>query len=302
MDHCNFMNVKQVADYIHLNEKKVYSLVNEGEIPATKVTGKWMFPRELIDRWLLDSSHGGLLTDRLCISGGDDPLLYRTVLRFAQNTGSRAMISYTPTGTRQGLDLMQVRRTDASAMRWGPESESSLRHPALLSQYGLNASWVLIHAFKREQGVMIAPPVARYTHQTEDLFDPQFRWAMRQPGSGGQRFLLEVLAHYNLSSSDLRRDQHNDIIMYSEREAAAAISMDLADVAPGSRATATEFGLSFISLGWESFDLVLSKTIWFRHLFQALIKEMKSPLTLKLAKELEGYDLSTCGELRWGQE
>ena len=32
-----FMSVKQIAEYLHLNEKKVYALVNEGKIPATKV-------------------------------------------------------------------------------------------------------------------------------------------------------------------------------------------------------------------------------------------------------------------------
>ena len=47
-----FMSVKQVAEYLHLNEKKVYALVNDGSIPATKVTGKWMFPRELVDHWI----------------------------------------------------------------------------------------------------------------------------------------------------------------------------------------------------------------------------------------------------------
>ncbi|MBG7601911.1 MAG: helix-turn-helix domain-containing protein, partial [Gammaproteobacteria bacterium] len=92
----NFMNVKQVAAYLHLNEKKIYTLVNDGRIPATKVTGKWMFPRELVDRWVLDSSHGGLLTDRLVIAGSDDPLLYRIIMQFSRDSGSHALISYTP--------------------------------------------------------------------------------------------------------------------------------------------------------------------------------------------------------------
>ena len=95
-----FMSVKQVADYLNLNEKKIYALVNEGNIPATKVTGKWMFPRELVDRWMLDSTHGGLLADRLIIGGSDDPLLYRIVLQSAQDSGARALISYIPAGIR----------------------------------------------------------------------------------------------------------------------------------------------------------------------------------------------------------
>ena len=52
-DAPRFMNVRQVARYLQLNEKKVYALVNEGRIPATRLTGKWLFPRDLVDQWLL---------------------------------------------------------------------------------------------------------------------------------------------------------------------------------------------------------------------------------------------------------
>ena len=107
-----FMSVKQVAAYLQLNEKKIYALVNEGKIPATKVTGKWMFPRELIDRWIMDSAHGGLLTDRLVIAGSDDPLLYRAVTAFARDVDAMAQVSYTPTGTRLGLELLQRVKAD----------------------------------------------------------------------------------------------------------------------------------------------------------------------------------------------
>ena len=51
--------------------------------------------------------------------------------------------------------------------------------------------------------------------------------------------------------------------------------MDLADIAPGTRSIANEFGLGFISLGWESFDLALPRNIWFRHLFQECINDTK---------------------------
>ncbi|MDH3916154.1 MAG: helix-turn-helix domain-containing protein, partial [Chromatiales bacterium] len=78
-----FMTVKQAARYLQVNEKKVYALVGEGKIPASKVTGKWLFPRDLIDQWILESSHGGLLTDRMLIAGSDDPLLYRAIMQVA---------------------------------------------------------------------------------------------------------------------------------------------------------------------------------------------------------------------------
>ncbi len=293
-----FMNVKQVADYLHLNEKKVYALVNEGQIPATKITGKWMFPRELIDRWMLDSTHGGLLTDRLILGGSDDPLLYRLILQFAQDTKARALISYTPTGTRLGLDLLHAHRIDACCLHWGPQAESHTRHPALLSQYAQSHNWVLIRAFRREQGLMLNPRLASITHRPEDLFDPQFRWALRQAGAGAQRFLVEILGQHGLNSSSLK----SEVTALSEREAAASIVMDQADVAPGARAIATEFGLGFIPFGWESFDIALPRSIWFRRLFQDLLSRLRSAHCQQLAEGLTGYDLSNSGELLWGDE
>jgi putative molybdopterin biosynthesis protein len=293
-----FMSVHQVADYLHLNEKKIYTLVNEGKIPATKVTGKWMFPRELVDQWILDSSHGGLLTDRLIIAGSDDPLLYRLILEFAQNTGSHALISYSPTGTRLGLDLLQSHRVDACGIHWGPQEESNTRHPALLKQFSQHRSWVLIRAFKREQGLMVSPSVFQKTRDPESLFDTQFLWAQRQPGAGAQRYLLEVLSTHGLNADKL----NTALTALSEREAAAAISMGLADIAPGARSAAREYGLEFIPFGWEAFDFTLPRSIWFRRLFQDLIARLKSASCHKLAESLTGYDLSDSGELVWGHD
>jgi len=293
-----FMSVKQVAEYLHLNEKKVYSLVNEGKIPATKITGKWMFPRELVDRWMLDSAHGGLLTDRLILGGSDDPLLYRLIMQFAQDTNAHALISYSPTGTRLGLELMQAQRIDACCLHWGPNSESATRHPALLSQYSHHHKWVLIRAFRREQGLMVNPRILNYTHDPRDLFDRQFRWTLRQSGAGAQRFLLEILGQHGLNASAL----NSESMALSEREAAASIVLDQADVAPGAHAIATEFGLGFIPFGWESFDIALPRAIWFRRLFQDLLGRLKSVTSQQIADTLKGYDLNDTGELLWGDD
>ena len=293
-----FMSVKQVAEYLHLNEKKVYSLVSEGKIPATKVTGKWMFPRELVDRWMLNSAHGGLLTDRLIIAGSDDPLLYRVILEFAQETGPHALISYTPTGTRLGLDLLQSNRVDACGIHWGPNDESHTRHPALLRQYTQYRNWVLIRAFRREQGLMVSASVIHKTSNTEDLFDQRFRWTVRQNGAGTQRFLMELLGRYGI-----KRDFLNSVATaLSEREAAAEIAMGHSDVAPGARSAATEYGLGFIPFGWESFDLALPRAILFRRLFQSLLDRLQTRPCRAIAKKLTGYDLNHTGKLVWGDE
>ena len=293
-----FMSVKQVAEYLHLNEKKIYALVNDGHIPATKVTGKWMFPRELIDRWMHNSAHGGLLTDRLIIAGSDDPLLYRIIQKFAQKTGNHALISYTPTGTQLGLDLLQTNRVDVCAIHWGPDKESHLRHPALLKQHSQFRQWVLIRAFQREQGLIIQPSLKQKVSDIDELFSPEYRWVSRQNGSGAHRFLLEILSQYNKSFDLLNCHAH----AFSEREAAAEIAMGHADISAGARSAAVEYGLEFIPYGWESFDLALPRSIWFRRLFQDLINQLKSSSSHHLTEKLSGYDLSESGKLVWGED
>ncbi len=293
-----FMSVHQVAEYLHLNEKKIYALVSEGGIPATKVTGKWMFPRELVDRWVLDSTHGGLLNDRLLIAGSDDPLLYRLINEYAQDVEDRALISYTATGTRLGLDLLQARRVDACAIHWGPMGESNTRHPALLRQYSRHPEWVLIRLFRREQGLIVSPRIVPQIRDPKALFDSSFRWAQRQKGSGSLRFLVEILSHYGCNTGSL----NTPVMALSEREAAGAINMNLADVAPGTRAGAIENNLGFISFGWESFDLALPRAVWFRRLLQNLLVRIKSSQCLAFAEALNGYDLRDRGDLVWGDE
>lgn len=293
-----FMSVKQVSGYLHLNEKKIYTMVNKGVIPATKVTGKWMFPKELIDKWMLDSTHNGLLRDRLIIAGSDDPFLYRIINDFSLSLGNKAIVTYTNTGTRTGLELLNANRVDACCIHWGPAQESRTRHPSLLQQYSSSNNWILIRAYQREQGLLLNSALLGDTAQIPKVFDRQYRWDIHHTGSGSQRFLLEILSRHGLNIDDLNATSHS----VTDREAAASINLQQCDIALGTRATANEFRLDFISLGWEHLDFVIPRNIWFRHLFLNLIDKINSDQGLEIANKLGGYNIENCGKLLWGDD
>lgn len=293
-----FLSVKQAAEYLQINEKKVYSLASEGRIPGTKITGKWLFPRDLIDQWLMESSHGGVLTDRLVLAGSDDPLLHRVIGDLAEETDAHALVSYTPTGTKLGLSLLAANRCDVAAIHWGPSEESHLRHPALVRQFPEHQQWVLVRAFLREQGLMLSPKIPEKDHDVKTLFASGYRWALRQSGAGSQRFLDEALAHHDAKLSSLNKAAS----ARSEREAAVAIVMGEADIAPGCHAAATEAGLRFVSTGWEAFDFVLYRSIFFRTLFQKLLDNLKALDTQAVAVKLDGYEFEDLGKLVWAAQ
>ena len=50
----SYLTTREVADLLRLKERKVYDLVAEGDIPCVRVTGKLLFPRDLIEA----GSHG----------------------------------------------------------------------------------------------------------------------------------------------------------------------------------------------------------------------------------------------------
>jgi excisionase family DNA binding protein len=46
------LTTEEAAAYLRLSERKLYELVAHGAVPCTKTTGRWLFPKAALDRWL----------------------------------------------------------------------------------------------------------------------------------------------------------------------------------------------------------------------------------------------------------
>jgi excisionase family DNA binding protein len=300
-----FMSVKEAADYLQVNEKKIYALAAQGRIPGTKVTGKWLFPRDLVEQWLIRSSHAGVFNDRLVIAGGDDPLLRWLAARMSRELDGRALVACCGAGTRPALKLLAAGRCDVAVVHWGPADESELRHPALLRQHAEHGDWVLVRAFRREQGLMLAPgrqgALGRQgagVPRLPDLLVPGLRVINRADGSGTARFFAECLGRCNLDAAQLRVTAE----LADASEIAARLRQGEADVAPASRAEATSLGMHFVSAGWEAVDLALPRGLYFRTLLQRVIDALASDDVFLAAERLGGYDFPDSGRLVWAAQ
>lgn len=291
----DFLSVKQAAEYLQVNDKKVYELAAERRIPATKITGKWLIPRDMLKQWLHESSHGGVLSDRLTISGGDDPLLQRAVARCSARIKASALIDHSSTYTKLGLSLLALGRADACCIHWGPASESTHRHPGLIRTFSCHHDWVIVRIATRETGILLNPRQQLQQAKLRDLNNPKLRWLGRPEGAGTRRSMLDALANSSIKIQDLPITK----TALTAREAAAELAIDNADVVPGCRAHANEHRLDFLSLNDEALDFVLPKAIYFRSLFQELLNEFRSPHFVDTATQLGGYDLSELGNLIW---
>jgi excisionase family DNA binding protein len=47
-----FMKLREVAEYLRLNERTIYKWAQEGAIPASKLGSTWRFRKSDIDGWI----------------------------------------------------------------------------------------------------------------------------------------------------------------------------------------------------------------------------------------------------------
>jgi len=50
------MTVKQVAEYLQMDEHTIYKLARSGRIPSIKIVGQWRFKKDVIDKWISEES------------------------------------------------------------------------------------------------------------------------------------------------------------------------------------------------------------------------------------------------------
>lgn len=55
----SILTIKEVADYLKVNERTVYRLAGAKKIPAFKVGGTWRFLRSDIDQWIKNQTTAG---------------------------------------------------------------------------------------------------------------------------------------------------------------------------------------------------------------------------------------------------
>jgi DNA binding domain, excisionase family len=239
------LSAREAAAFLHLNEKKLYELANSRELPAARIGGKWLFPRALLEEWLLEQAHGGALTDRLLITGSDDPLLSATVAALAPALGAEAFVAYSPTGTLAGLELLARRRANVCALHWGGVEHSVQQHAMLLRRFGPHRKWALVRLALREQGGDPAPRPAGGGHRDA-------RRLRLSLGDAPARRGLGALPRIRARQPRLlrRRLQRGGRGAHRARGGGADCARGRR-LRPGHARGGGEFGLGFLSLGWR---------------------------------------------------
>lgn len=292
------MTTKEIAQYLNLNEKKIYALIKGGKIPCTKITGKWTFPRSLIDRWIEEDIQEpkALMADDIILTGSHD--LSIDLLAMEMNRRYPGLILLSANlGSFQGLMALQQDRCHmAGAHLLHPETnEYNLPY---LAEYLPNSKTVVISFVHRAQGFMIQPGNPLGITDFEDLDRSEVRFINRQDGAG-TRLLLD----FHLKRLGIAEDRIKgyDYQVSTHTEVASAIRGNRVDTGLGIHAAALAFGLDFIPVAMERFDFIIPRSVFYTESMQKLLGIIRSPDFIHKIEQLGGYDCHDTGQvLTWG--
>lgn len=299
----DIMNTREVAAYLGINEKQVYVLTKAKKIPGSRVTGKWVFPKKLIDEWIEQSARGSLkqakersrsMEGALLASGSNDPVL-DFLLTEMRHSHPEFYFFCANTGSTEGLKALGSGYTDIAWTHLFDQETGTYNAP-FIPKYLPDTKSVLVHLFRREIGIIAAPRNPLKIAGIEDLARKKARFANRQKGSG-----TRVLLDHLLGKSGIAPDKINgyDQEVYTHVEVGLSVLSGRADAGLATVAVSRLMGLHFIPLTRENFEMVVDQSTYFKKGIQSLIDVLKSPGFRERFERLGGYGFEDSGKIMY---
>lgn len=150
----SFLTVRELAALLRVRERKIYDLAAAGAVPCSRVTGKLLFPREAIDRWLAAQSSGTAARPRAAVfAGSHDPLL-----EWALKASGAGLATFFD-GSSEGIERFERRDAVATALHV-LSADNVWNVPAVRDRFA-DENVVLIGFAERQRGFLVRKGEAR---------------------------------------------------------------------------------------------------------------------------------------------
>jgi putative molybdopterin biosynthesis protein len=294
------LNTREAAQYLGVHEKQIYMLIKEKRIPATRVTGKWIFPRRLLDEWIESDARRNLGKARerarqregaLLGAGGDDPALGLLAGELRESGPPETVLFLAPVSSAEGLKALNRGEVDLSFSQLLDPETGDYNLP-FLPRFVPDRPVAAVNFLHREVGFVVPAGNPRRVRSFKDLGKRGVRLVNRQLGSDMRAFLEEGLARAGVALDGVtcwERDASSDY------EVALAVYAGAADVGVASAFVARLTGLGFVPLREERVDMVLERSAFFQRRFQVLFDRLNSGAFRERVSRMGGYDLRDCG-------
>jgi molybdate-binding protein len=277
----------------------VYALVADKGLPASKITGKWLFPTHLVQQWvethtinypenghLLPPYHGLLI-----LAGSNDPLLERTIGLFNDQDADHVAV-FGNLGSMGGMRALRQGRCHVAACHLLQDNEQEYNFDYATREF--EKMPVVVNFCRREQGLLLAPGNPKGIRSVKDLARKGVRIVNRSLSTG-----TRLLFDRELTKAGVKAEK---ILGYDNEvprhlDAGLEILAGRADAGPAIRPVASLLGLDFIPIRWERFDFLISKERFFDQGIQAFLALLHEEVFHRMADSYQGYEVSDGGRM-----
>ncbi len=293
------MNTKEVARHLGVNEKMVYTLVAEKGLPASKVTGKWIFPQHLVDQWVeahtinLMPGQGAIAAPDglLIIAGSNDPLMEQAIGLY-NTTYPDHLAVFGNIGSMGGIRALKQDLCHIASSHLLEDAQDDYNFETIAQHF--TPMPAVVNFCRRHQGLIVARGNPRNIHQAADLNQPGLRIINRKLGTGTRQLFDYELKKAGIEGTPI--DGYADEAQ-SHMDIGLAILAGKADAGPAIQPIAELLHLDFVPWRWERYDLLIHKERFFNPAVQHFLGLLHEEAFQKLAAGFRGYDTATSGKM-----
>ena len=242
-----------------------------------------------------------LLQDRQAIEeeiviAGCDPAMYLAAEHFRRYRDGVSVVGCTM-GSVAAIEALRREEVHVAGLHLVDEKSGQSNLP-YLKRCLKSGRFTVIRFAAWEQGLMVLRHNPKKIRGVEDLTRRGVRFVNREAGSGARLLLDSLLAKAGIGPKEIKGIQTE---VFSHLEVGRSIVEGRADVGIGVQSAALQFGLDFVPLQEEHYDLVMPSHYLTSH--PSLSRFIDSLVGKPFRKEVEalgGYDVKEIGKvLEW---
>jgi putative molybdopterin biosynthesis protein len=166
---------------------------------------------------------------------------------------------------------------------------------AAVRRYGPSEPVALVRLAQREQGLLVAPGNPLGIASLADVVRARARYVNRQADAGTRILLDALLASAGIPAAAVAGYER---VEFSHLAVAQLVANGSADTGLAIRAAARAFGLDFVPVAWEPYDLALPATSLDEPRIAMLIEILRDAAFRREVEALGGYDCGQAGDVR----
>ena len=232
------------------------------------------------------------LKNTLVVIGSHDPLMDE-LADLIHGENHSMYLSSAHVGSMGGI--MAVRRGEAHAAGIHLlDTETGEYNRSYIKKYFPHGGVYLVRCVGRQQGLMLAKGNPLGLKGFADIAKDGVRYVNRQKGSGTRILMDYLCGKHGVDPADIYGYEREEM---THNSVAVQIAGNSADAGMGIYSTAKLYGLDFIPICVEEYDLLIPDKAWHTAMVQQLIATLRGDAFRARIEAMGGYTLDRPGEI-----